>query len=169
MGTIIFLRFPFWIISLINYTVFMEKRLYGKPLMRVDTFTPSEYVSVCWYVKSGDCYRNLYHDTQISYVWFSNQYGYYNDGENVYSATSRTLSHTHDYDIHPSNQPYFQTENYPQPIINDNKCYTSMEYHLISGWNGFEYTNPVSGKIYTIDFNGTKHYYKDYTQYGNHS
>ena len=27
----------------------MEKRLYGKPLMSVEQFTPSEYVFVCWY------------------------------------------------------------------------------------------------------------------------
>ena len=43
MGTIIFLRFPFWIISLINYTVFMEKRLYGKT---VRVWIPSRRVSM---------------------------------------------------------------------------------------------------------------------------
>lgn len=166
MGTIIFRRFPFWIISLINYTVFMEKRLYGKPLMRVDTFTPSEYVSVCQYVKSGDCYTNLYHDTNITnFIIYQDSYGYYDNGENVY-GNNLFASHSSHGNLTPSDAEYFKTDDYPNNI-NDDRYYTGVDFRTLR--LAYEYTNHVSGNIYQIEVNGTTHYFREYTQYGNFS
>lgn len=151
----------------------MEKRLYNKPLMSMEQFTPSEYVSLCWYVKSGDCYQNLYHDTQTTTIWaptWTNPiatkdiYGFYNNGEAL-----QTNHGSHRVPAETSN--WFKADALPQPITNDGKYYTGYSntfYNVANGWLD-QYTGNVTGKIYLIEHNGTKHYYKEPTKDGGHS
>ena len=149
----------------------MEKRLYGKPLMSMEQFTPSEYVSVCWYIKEGDCFDNLYHDTKttrINYVfWESNVYGYYNDGEAMC-----TNHGSHRVPAETATPKWFKADALPQSnITNDDKYYTgySPVNTLING-TLLEYNGRVSGNFYScIDGGGTTHYFKEPTEAGNHS
>ena len=145
----------------------MEKKLYAKPLMSVEQFTPSEYVATCWYVKSGSCYNALYHDIKI--VFGGNGHdGIYNsitsaDDENMYYGISHSnTSHR----IPTGNNEYFNTKNgeaIPQNIRTDNYYYTGYNWRL-------EFTGNVTGEIFKVtDKSGGIHYVKEIQTAGNHS
>ena len=150
----------------------MEKRLYGKPLMSMEQFTPSEYVALCWYIKSGDCYENLYHDTeettifQIGWPPIDLIYGYYDSGEALC-----TNHGSHRVPAETSTPKWFKANVLPQPITNDNKYYTghrTVRYNRLTG-NLEQYTGAVTGNIYTYYDGTTTHYFKEPTEAGNHS
>lgn len=152
----------------------MEKRLYGKPLMSVENFTPSEYVSLCWYIKEGDCYRNLYHDTQTTEVWDWLLFVPYQHSVSGYYDIGEALCENHGSHRVPAETTtpkWFKANVLPQPISNDNKYYTrhtTERYNAITG-NVEKYSDAVTGNIYTYSDGTTTHYFKEPTEAGNHS
>ena len=147
----------------------MEKRLYGKPLMGLEQFTPSEYVSICWYL-DDDCLATLYHDDNGD-----ERYNYLtNPGENKYGGT-----HSSHARIPSEPKPYFSTKKgdpSPTSVINDQRYYTG--YTERTEWIMFvipvticEYTSgqKVTGDIYSYNDGTTTHYFQDYHTDGNHS
>ena len=156
----------------------MKKRLYSKPFMSVEQFTPSEYVALCWYIAEGDCYTTLYHDTQTTTVWDAQfgippvyshgVYGYFDSGEDVYNGSSHG---SHRVPAENAQVKYFKAEALPSPITNDGKYYTGYEnvrYNILTG-NVNQYTGNVSDNIYMYNAGSTTHYFKNPTQAGNHS
>lgn len=141
---------------------------YKKPIMVVEKFTPNEFVAVCWYIDEGDCYTNLYHDTQqtlIISVFHGQGYywGYLDDNE--------TLCENHPSHRVPSSTasfPYIKSEKTPSSI-DDDKYYTAYEaeYSLVTGWSD-KYTVKASD-VYLYNDGTTIHYFKKPTEAGNHS
>ena len=145
----------------------MEKRLYGKPLMSMEQFTPSEYVSLCWYIKEGDCYGNLYLDSKqtpikVLGVTIDSWWGYYDSGEQV----SNSNHGSHRVPAESAQVKYFKG-NLPQP--ESGNYYTSYGDQWIDISTGT--IHPYDGKVtvYKYTHGGTTHYFKEPTSAGNHS
>lgn len=142
----------------------MEKRLYGKPLMSMEQFTPSEYVSICWYL-DNDCIATLYHD---------------DNGDERYTD-NESISHTSHSKIPANPKPYFSTKKgdpSPTSETNDGKYYTAIsDWQWDVEWVLFvpvpyryrAYTTKLEGKIYSYYDGSAKHYFQDYHTVGNHS
>ena len=41
----------------------MDKKVYNKPSLKLEVFTPNEYIATCWYIKAGDCFKRIYRGT----------------------------------------------------------------------------------------------------------
>ena len=101
----------------------MEKRLYGKPLMSVERFTPSEYVSLCWYIANGDCYGTLYCDTKRTDILIDYIFGIYDNGEQV----SDPSHGSHRVPAETAHVRYIKANNLPVAESSYN-YYTSWDY-----------------------------------------
>lgn len=139
----------------------MEKRLYGKPLMSMEQFTPSEYVTGCWYVESGMCYDYLIHDRGGRYGQ-GDPDNYYNpQGNDVVLAQGHGTKHPL-----PNNNTYFKDEEKPDNINNGNY------YDYPNGYNYIirtRYHAQVTSDIFKVTYDGKDHYVKKITDAGNHS
>lgn len=138
----------------------MEKRLYAKPFMSVEQFTPNEYVSLCWWL-DGDCFTELYHD--------DNKDGDYNYLTNAkeYLASNHNNYHSKI----PTNKPYFNTKKgdpSPTPVTNDNFYYTSWSTYW-TFFRAYDTDSRVTGEFYSYNDGSTTHYFQDYHTDGNHS
>ena len=39
----------------------MDKKVYNKPSLKLEIFTPNEYIATCWYIAEGDCWNVLFY------------------------------------------------------------------------------------------------------------
>lgn len=149
----------------------MAKKLYAKPFMMKEKFVPNEYISLCWYIDEGDCFNNLYHDTNTTTIWdpsWSNPlatrqiYGYYDTNEALC-----TNHGSHRVPAETATPKWFKADALPQPIANDEKYYTGYSSEFYNLANGYldKYNGNVTGNIY--NYNG--HYFKKPTKAGGHS
>ena len=143
----------------------MKGKKYERPLMRVEQFTPNEYVAECWYVPS--CYNNLYYD-KTKNVW--GNYGTHNnDDENVVE--------NHGAHRLPENEnTYFKTEEYPFPsstnlLPHQYTYYTSYTESSIMGIPYRPYSGEISSNtdIYKYTIDKVDHYFSSPQKKGNHS
>lgn len=153
----------------------MAKKLYAKPFMVKEKFVPNEYISLCWYIDEGDCFNNLYHDTNTTTVWdwaliIPYQHdisGYFDQGEAMCENHG-----SHRVPAESATPKWFKADALPQPTItNDGKYYTeytSEKYNTITG-TVHPYKGAVSGNFYSYNDGTTTHYYKKPTKAGNHS
>ena len=141
----------------------MEKRLYGKPLMSVEQFTPSEYVAECWYVESGNCYSYLIEDKAGIWGLGSPDNWFNPQGSDVVLARNHGTNHAlPDPDDNP---PYFRGIK-PENINNGHF------YDYPNGYNydtRTKYHENIKTDIYKVTYNGTDHYVKKVNDAGNHS
>ncbi len=143
----------------------MEKRLYAKPLMSVEQFTPGEYVAACWAIKEGACFSTLYHDDKD---WRGRYNGEHENSESNLVSSNHTSHGRRVFNVEKSG-------NY-ETVNNDGHYYVSYstEVHSILGvpiYYTYPYNIPaVSGPIYKMtDRNGVTHYFNDKEDAGNHS
>ena len=140
----------------------MEKRLYGKPLMSVEQFTPNEYVADCFYIKGSQIFSELYHDLYKNGL---NRYGTYNwlnhaGEEDVTTPTADRI---------PAETGTYINGTPPTEVTgintDGNKYY---EHRESSGFNP-DYYDQVT-KLYTYVYDGKTYYLRDYVDKGgNHS
>ena len=46
----------------------MDKKVYNKPSLNLEVFTPNEYIASCWYIAEGDCLNGIiYKDVDDSF------------------------------------------------------------------------------------------------------
>ena len=119
----------------------MEKKLYSKPFMSVEQFTPSEYVATCWCIPEGACFTSLYHDEGRG--WYGNNYNEEHDSD------ENNLGHA------SHAKKVFNTEDYPKPTSSDNIndshywANSSTETHwFIVQYYTYPYNNKISGNIF---------------------
>ncbi len=147
----------------------MEKELYSKPFMSVELFKPNEYVALCWYVKSGECYNSLYHDIYNS-LGQSGHDGYYNgilhpEEDMYYNKSHSSTAHR----IPSDANKWLHQE--PTAISNDGYYYLGYEGKITwTGWRDV-YNNNLSSTagIYLVVDGSNTHYVKSYESAGNHS
>lgn len=55
----------------------MDKKVYNKPSLKLEVFTPNEYIATCWYIAEGDCYTvnilkdedDIYNNNEPYTIW----------------------------------------------------------------------------------------------------
>lgn len=131
----------------------MEKRLYGKPLMSVENFTPSEYVATCWCIPEGACFTSLYHDGD-------------GNGRANESERNNNLGHSN----HSKIVINTKTAAMPTQSINDQRYYSRYETNwFFVTWYTFEGGDRITGNIYSVTKGGATHYFNRVEEAGNHS
>lgn len=132
----------------------MEKRLYGKPLMSVEQFTPSEFVSVCWYVASGDCFDELFHDDDKN--------GKITLGSLDEEKTSNHPSYNHRM---PSSGYYNTRPNHNNTLqyntIESDGYYYTDHNSILNIFSSGTYKSPVSGTFYSVTIDNITHYFRN--------
>lgn len=127
----------------------------------MEQFTPSEYVALCWYIKSGDCYGELYYDNKTTTIPFvGRQYGFYNSGEQVSFSTHGS----HRVPAETAQIKYIKSNSLPIPE-NDFAYYTSYDNYLVIA----PYNSNSKVTVYKYFDGTTTHYFKEPTEAGNHS
>ncbi len=137
----------------------MEKRLYGKPLMSVEQFTPSEYVSVCWYVESGNCYNSIYHDND-----HDGRYNAFTDpSENLYydNAHSSSAHRIPESGFFNTRSGHNNTKDYTT-LTNDGYYYT--DHKSLINWDPLGYIGSITSPILSVEINNKTHYFRNITK-----
>ena len=134
----------------------MDKKVYNKPSLKLEIFTPNEYIATCWYIAEGDCYSGpIYQDTNDT---FKNNDNY----------TILNLSNHGTHNV-PANG-FFRTvgENpIPEPIpitpsgTNSHWYYGGQNPSLPpnnTSWSSYGFSR-ISSYYLFEESNGTKHYF----------
>ncbi len=61
----------------------MDKKVYNKPSLKLEIFTPNEYIASCWFIAEGDCYKRIYRGNQGDNVKYNNAYYIHDTHSNV--------------------------------------------------------------------------------------
>ena len=136
----------------------MEKRLYGKPLMSLEQFTPSEYVATCWCIPEGACFTSLYYDKA---GWFGIRNENHDNGEqNLGHATHGKIVFNTDVEAKPTSNDN----------INDGNYWDYYSTYYFGPIPVSPYHEKISGNIFNVtDKNGVTHYFNQVEDAGNHS
>ena len=145
----------------------MEKRLYNKPLMSVEQFTPNEYVADCFYIKGEQIFSELYHDLYKNGL---GNYGTYNWSNLNHGGEEDVTTPTAD--RIPANTGTYINGAPPTEVTgintNGNKYYEHHEAPGLFNPNPDYYDQVTT--LYTYVYNGNTYYLSDYVDKGgNHS
>ena len=134
----------------------MKKNQYRKPYMAFEQFAPNQYVAGCWFAAPGDCYSDLYEDSNVA---ANGGWHRYNSGEHIVNLTHEYVSPRI-----PENG-YFKEEETPVPTQIQPPPSTDLEYFVGIGYPeiGSSYTNHsyfTQVYPYIFEHNGVRHYIK---------
>lgn len=132
----------------------MDKKVYNKPSLKLEIFTPNEYIASCWYIAEGDCYSDII----------------YKDNDEYFQANKLPPSINANHGSHrvPASG-YFRTDGsapIPEP---DEVTLSNTEYWWTGGtlpgnngqtqWSKERFTR-IFSYYYYKDGNGKEHYFK---------
>jgi len=135
----------------------MDKKVYNKPSLKLEIFTPNEYIATCWYIAEGDCYSGtIYTDKDDNKETFrpKNLPSFFNRGHGSHRVPDKG---------------YFRTDG-SNPVLEPQKnTVPSSEYWWTGGyipngnselrWDRYEFTRiedyykyaESSGKVHYFD------------------
>ena len=108
----------------------MDKKVYNKPSLKLEIFTPNEYIATCWYIAEGDCFNRIYvmpNNGKVKY------------GDAIYTHDA------HSYNV--PNDGHFKTEGEGSMIAQlprENKP-TNWYYYVGPSWSGNKDINEGNG------------------------
>lgn len=130
----------------------MDKKVYNKPSLKLEIFTPNEYIATCWYIAEGDCYSGIIYKD--------------NDGSFQANKLPPSINANHGSHRVPASG-YFRTDGstpVSEPTLVE---LSSSEYWWTGGtlpgnngqsqWTDYNFTR-ISRYYYFEESNGTKHY-----------
>lgn len=114
----------------------MDKKVYNKPSLKLEIFTPNEYIASCWFVDKNKCYNNVYEDTdQDGKAHASKDNGFifqnHNNSSHRVPETGYIKSDTNPFVKGTATNLYTHDDNYTLPVnnnysLNNNNHFTKL-------------------------------------------
>ncbi len=128
----------------------MDKKVYNKPSLKLEIFTPNEYIASCWYIKEGDCYKYLYINDAKP------------DNKINQNDTQLVSGHTHLGKVPSGDNAVFKTHGdaplTPEEITTNGNYYFSNNNY----YPEISITSRVNS-LYKVTYEGVTHYFKEIT------
>lgn len=133
----------------------MDKKVYNKPSLKLEIFTPNEYIASCWYIAEGDCLNTII----------------YKDNNNYFKMKDIANMDKWDLSAHGRHRVpksgYFRDEgpnavSKPSPTAGNQYWYYGGDFNNIPGNSDQYWTNhnfKTLENYYSLEVDGVYHYF----------
>ena len=122
----------------------MDKKVYNKPSLKLEIFTPNEYIASCWFVDKNKCYNNIFEDTNNNGSYHHNDdrgflFQNHNNSSHRVPETGYIKGDTHPFIKGTASNLYTHDDNYNLPkgnnynLNSDNHFTKLSNYYTYSG------------------------------------